>query len=89
MSGTSCVATCPEKTYNVLGVCTSCSDHCRTCGDGAVCTVCEAGWNLINTVCSDQCPTGFYKLNGACEGNERVRKRINLISLSSWMYEMY
>ena len=67
------MTTCPSKTFNVLGVCTSCSDHCTTCGEGAICTACETNWMLLLNKCYDKCPEGFYEDNNACQGNKRKR----------------
>ena len=50
-----------------------CTDHCTSCGEGAVCTACQTDWMLLNNICYDHCPPGYYEENNACQGRKFER----------------
>ena len=54
--------------------CKSCTSHCDTCGPTGKCIRCEAGYNLVNGVCTG-CPAGYYcpvKVGEDAVGNDKI-----------------
>ena len=49
--------------------CKTCHPSCRTCNGAAAdqCTDCSDTQSLHNGECIDECPPGFFSLNGECE----------------------
>lgn len=71
----SCVATCPNKTFNSSGLCMDCPARCLSCQIDKLyrtyleCMVCEAGFNVIRGQCYKTCSPGQgnSEVNGNCQ----------------------
>ena len=59
-----CVVCNASLGYRLSGnVCTTCKNSCATCEstDLSLCLSCDKPKYLLNNVCYDECPTGYFK----------------------------
>lgn len=72
-----CLASCPEKYYNVslTGQCISCATagiNCVNCSSASTCLSCDLGFVFYNSQCLSYTPTGYVNISGvavACTGD--------------------
>ncbi|GBF88864.1 chitinase [Raphidocelis subcapitata] len=54
------VLTCPRGKYLTKGVCADCSRPCAACSSATTCSVCKAGYTLVNNYCELPGPIGCF-----------------------------
>ena len=60
-TGLSCLAVCPDATYNDNYICLACPTECKTCSSLTKCILCDTTGNypyFSNDWCVSLCPTG-------------------------------
>lgn len=64
-----CLHSCPESTYNEVGVCRSCNSNCKTCSSYSTCTSCSSGLVLsLDGRCLDKCsPNQYVDTTSKCQ----------------------
>ena len=65
--GLTCL-TCEDEYFrnNISMACDPCSDGCKSCTSGTMCTQCLPGSLALNNACFATCPDSYYPSNGVC-----------------------
>lgn len=62
-----CQKSCPAGTYPSGSHCILCNAPCVTCSGPFSCLKCQGDKVKFETLCLDQCPSGYQSNNGVCE----------------------